>query len=469
MLLPRRNWFASLAVVTFLLPSAWAADSDQPLRRIAFGSCAHQDKPQPIWETIVAAKPDLFLFLGDNIYADTQDLDVMKAKYQKLAAVPGYQKLLKTCPVLATWDDHDYGADDAGATYPKKVESQQIFLDFFGEPKDSPRRQRAGIYDAKVFGPPGKRVQVILLDTRYHRSPLKKREKSAPNEGPYVPNSDPKTTLLGEEQWKWLGEQLRVPAELRLVASSVQVVAEDHGWEKWMNLPHERERLFNLIRDAKAGGVVFLSGDRHLAELSEMDGGVGYPLYDLTASGLNQAAPRWRKLEVNRHRVATMNFGNHFGFITIDWDQKDPRLSLEIRDEDGDATIRQKLALGALKPGFLRARVAGLPRGEAGQPLTLAELGKRVNEEVTLTITVQATGTGTALVFLNSAPDRRDEDNFTVVLDKSAVDGLKKAGIASPQEHFDGKVIRVKGKLSLFKERPQIVVSDPKQIEIVEK
>jgi alkaline phosphatase D len=459
----------TLFAVLFLPCGVRAADADRPLQRIAFGSCAHQDKPQPIWDAIAAVRPDLFLFIGDNIYADTQDMEVMKAKYQKLAEVPGYQKLLKTCPVLATWDDHDYGANDAGADYPKKVESQQLFLDFFGEPTGSPRRKRQGVYDARVFGPPGKRVQVILLDTRYHRSPLKKREKTAPNEGPYLPNSDPKATMLGEAQWKWLEEQLRVPAEVRLAVSSIQVVAEDHGWEKWMNLPHERNRLFQLIRATKAGGVVFLSGDRHLAELSEMDGGAGYPIYDLTASGLNQASQRWRKQEVNRHRVATMNFGNHFGLITIDWDQKDPRLGLQIRDEAGDVTIQQKLPLSVLQPGYLKARVSGLPRGEAGQPLTLAELGKRINEEITLTITVQATGTGSGLIFLNSAPDRRDEDNFTVVLDKAAVEAFKKAGVASPQSRFEGKVVRVKGKLSLFKDRAQIIVSDPKQIEIVEK
>ena len=99
----------------------------------------------------------------------------MRAKYARLAAMPGYQAAQVACPILATWDDHDYGVDDGGGEYPKKVESQQVFLDFFGDPEDSPRRKRQGVYDAEVFGPPGKRVQVILLDTRYFRSPLKKK------------------------------------------------------------------------------------------------------------------------------------------------------------------------------------------------------------------------------------------------------------------------------------------------------
>ena len=158
-----------------IVPAAKAAvpPAALPLSRIAFGSCATQARPQPIWDAVVATRPELTLLLGDNIYGDTLDMDVMRAKYAKLAAMPGFQLLRKTCPILATWDDHDLGANDAGGDYPKKDESQKVFLDFFGDPADSPRRHRPGVYDAKVFGPEGKRVQVIMLDTRYFRSPLK--------------------------------------------------------------------------------------------------------------------------------------------------------------------------------------------------------------------------------------------------------------------------------------------------------
>ena len=103
---------------------------------------------------------------------------VLKAKYEKAAAVPGYQKLLKTCPVLATWDDHDYGKNDAGVEYPQKDQSQQLFLDFYGIPKDSPRRTQKGVYDSVTYGPEGKRVQIIVLDLRYFRSPLKRGKRA---------------------------------------------------------------------------------------------------------------------------------------------------------------------------------------------------------------------------------------------------------------------------------------------------
>ena len=196
-----------------------------------------------------------------------------------------------------------------------------------------------------------------MLDTRYFRSsPLKRKPRALISQGPYVGNPDPNTTILGEDQWRWLAEQLRVPAEIRLLVSSIQVVAEDHGWEKWMNFPHERERLFKLIRDTGAEGVIILSGDRHLAELSMMDAGVGYPIYDLTSSGLNQAARSWRPLETNRHRVATMNWGDNFGVIAIDWDRPDPRISLQIRDVEGDITIQQKINLSTIRRRVARPR-----------------------------------------------------------------------------------------------------------------
>lgn len=324
-------------------------DAQQTISRIAFGSCARQDQPQPIWEPINDSKPDLFLFIGDNIYGDTEDMVLMKSKYDQLAAIPGFAKLRRRVPILATWDDHDFGVNDGGANYAQRAASQKLLLDFFGEPANSPRRQREGVYDEKIYGPAGQRVQIILLDTRYHRSPLKAAPRGTGEEGRYTTDADPHKTMLGPAQWKWLEEQLRQPAELRIIASSIQVIAEDHGWEKWMNFAPERQRLFNLIRTTKATGVLFISGDRHLAELSMMDGGVGYPLYDLTASGMNNASKVWRRFEENRHRIATLNWGDNFGLITIDWQQADPLIALQVRDSAGDIRIQQKLPLSLLQ------------------------------------------------------------------------------------------------------------------------
>lgn len=451
---------------------ATAADDPNIVRsRILFGSCVHQDKAQPVWGAIVAAKPDLFIMAGDNIYGDTKDMNVMRAKYKKLADDPGYQKLLKTCPILATWDDHDFGANDAGATYVKREDSQQIFLDFFGFAKDDPMRTQKGIHHARMFGPPEKKVQVILLDTRYHRSPLRKKPKAITGEGPYEASFDKSMTMLGEEQWKWLGEELKKPAKLRILVSSVQVAAQDHGWEKWMNFPHERERLFKLLQTSKAEGLVIVSGDRHHAELSVIDAGLSYPLFDLTSSGLNQGSKKWRFPEVNQYRVSSMFHGNNFGAILVDWGEVDPVVRLQIRDETGEVTIQEKITLGLLKPGLMKSKgtAAGVVAKVNGQPLDAERLKNLLNTEVTVEMMVVGTGAAKTggLTFLNSAADRGSATNMTVVVNKKVQDELKATGIGDVRSHFEGKRIRVVGVLSTYQDRPQIIVAEAGKIAIV--
>lgn len=336
---------------------------DTVVSRIAFGACARQDRPQPIWDAIVDAQPQRFIFLGDNIYADTEDMDVMRQKYALLGAQPGYQKLKSFCPILATWDDHDYGVNDGGVEYPKKRESQQVFLDFFEVPANDPRRRREGVYSAQVFGPVGKRVQVILLDARYFRSPLTvgfvPGEPGEGYRGKYAPNSDPSATMLGEAQWKWLEEQLQVPAEVRILGSGVQVLSNLHGSEMWGNFPRERTRLLELLRKTRAEGVVFLSGDRHLSEISCMTAedpeGIGYPLYDVTSTSLNVPSGNFTKAgtrfanEINPYRVGLTYFETNFGMIRIDWDAADPVLRLQICDEQGAVVLQQRLPLSRLR------------------------------------------------------------------------------------------------------------------------
>lgn len=333
------------------------------ISRVAFGSCARQNQPQPIWDAVVATEPQLFVFLGDNIYADTEDMDVMRAKYQQLGDQPGFKKLKTTCPILATWDDHDYGVNDGGAEYPKKRESQQVFLDFFGAPADDIRRTREGVYSAQVYGPPGKRLQIILLDARYFRSPLKTGyEPSEPGEGfrgKYMPNTDADATVLGDAQWTWLEKQLRVPAEVRIIGSGVQVIPDEHGSEHWGNFPLERQRLFDLIRTTGANGVVLLSGDRHLAEISRLPAespqGVGYPLFDVTSSSLNVPSGNFTKAgtrfanEINSYRMGLTYFETNFGCVQIDWEAADPVIRLQVRDEQGGVVLQQRMPLSQLR------------------------------------------------------------------------------------------------------------------------
>lgn len=347
-------FFLVFAYCLNALTAAPALSEPLVIERVAFGSCGAEDKPQPIWEEVLNAEPDLWIWAGDNIYGDTEDMAEMRAKYALLRAQSGYAALLsRRIPVLATWDDHDYGANDVGRTYPMREASQQVFLDFFGVPEDSPRRKRAGVYHAEIFGPPGKRLQVILLDTRYHRSDLQKYPVD-PDSGlaAYRPNIDREATVLGEEQWQWLGEQLRKPAELRLIVSSIQVISGEHIWEKWMNFPDEYRRLQALIRETGAEGVLFLSGDRHHAELSRLSADlVGYPLYDLTSSGINKSRPRQstRRPEPNRHRLGRTYNGDHFGLVEIDWEEPDPVIRLSIVTGEGERPIQHALTLSELR------------------------------------------------------------------------------------------------------------------------
>lgn len=351
------------ATTLFIIPvmlGFWACsvskkeqNSSPALQTIAFGSCASQEKPQPVWEAVVNKSPDLFVFVGDNIYADTEDMSVMKNKYAKLAAKPGYQKLRDTCKILATWDDHDYGVNDGGATYPEREESQKVFLDFFEVDENSPRRKRPGIYGAEMFGPPGKRVQVILLDTRYFKSKQvpnrqSKEEKEQKNlVGWYLPTDDTTTTILGEAQWKWLEEQLRKEADVRIIASSIQVVAYEKGMESWGNFLHERKRLFELIDKTNAGGVIFISGDVHFSEISKTDEGP-YPLYDFTSSGLTNSSEEWSEA-INSFRIGNAYPKPNFGLISIDWNEEDPLITLQTISVGEEVKIEQKVRLSALE------------------------------------------------------------------------------------------------------------------------
>jgi alkaline phosphatase D len=320
----------------------------EPVTRVLFGSCVKQDLPTPIFQTMMSAPADMAIFLGDNIYADTSDMSVMRAKYDQLAANKDFARLRAAVPILATWDDHDYGVNDGGADFPMREAAQQEFLRFWNEPEDSPRHGREGVYDAHIFGPKGKRLQVILLDTRYFRSPLKTGERRVG--GPYVPDADPSKTMLGVGQWKWLAEQLRKPAELRVIATGIQCIPEAAGQETWSNLPLERDRLFKLIQDTKAAGVILVSGDRHWSELSLLSEDVPYPMYELTASSFNQIHPRGTPTE-NRFRASDTTYHReNYGVLTIDWDTSDPTVTMQIRDMEGGVRIEKKIGIGELQP-----------------------------------------------------------------------------------------------------------------------
>lgn len=304
------------------------------VQRIGFGSCANQNSPQPVWDVISEAKPDLFLFIGDNIYADTEDMQEMERKYNQLGSKPEFAHFRASCPVLATWDDHDYGINDGGSEYPKKEQSKKLLLDFFGEPADSQRRQRPGIFTSYYYGPPGKRLQVILLDLRWFRTPL----YVDPNSHAYLPITYSDAELIGGEQWQWLEHELKQPADLRLIASSIQFCSPEHPWEKWANYPKDKARILRLFDELNIKNAFFISGDMHFGELSAEKTPHGFEVFDVTSSGMNFVEPGSQYK--NKNRISLFDKTPNFGFIEINWSKTAIAVSLQVRSSLGEIPIK---------------------------------------------------------------------------------------------------------------------------------
>jgi alkaline phosphatase D len=319
--------------------SALAQDSGQALERIAFGSCNREYKAQPLWNAIREGKPDVWVWLGDIVYARAGDLADLARRYRAAKDHPGYKSLREQCRVLGTWDDHDYGQSEGGKQYSNKVESQRLLLDFLDEPPESSRRKQAGVFAAYTFGPPGRRVKIILLDCRYHRD--------KPGIG---------ADILGSEQWQWLEQQLRArDADVYLIGSGIQVIASEHPYEKWADFPQARQRLLDLIAGSGARNVIFLSGDRHLGEISRLhDPRHPEPLYDITSSGMTHHAKNNFfhnfQRERNRFRCGQNCLDLNFGLVALNWEATPPTATLQIRDAHNAVRVEEKINLTQQAP-----------------------------------------------------------------------------------------------------------------------
>lgn len=322
---PNRSWKATHS-------DRPSFSSSRELHRIAFGSCNKVRKPQPLWSVIRGTNPDLWIWLGDTIYADTTNMEKMERLYRKQLKQPEYARFRRSVPIIGVWDDHDYGRNDAGASYPRKEISEELFLDFIGEPHESPRRETEGVYASYTFGPPARRVKIILLDTRYHREPGGKR-----------------ADILGEKQWTWLRSELSgSKARLHIIGSSIQVIPEQHRYEKWANYPRARKRLFQLFQETDTDGMLLISGDRHFAEMSKYSGRhTNAPIYEVTSSGMTHP---WKDFpgEENRYRTGAVFHRKNFGMIRIHWDRDPVKISLEIHDVQNDMPLKKTISLPGL-------------------------------------------------------------------------------------------------------------------------
>lgn len=306
-------------------------DTKKVYTKIGFGSCLHQKQAHPILTPILSEKFDLFLGLGDNVYASHSNDKPIPAMYALLAKSADYLKLRKEVPTLATWDDHDYGQGDGGKDNPDKSIALEIFKKFFKVSSDLIDKNQEGIYHSVTLGPRNKDVQMILLDTRSFRDSLEKHTAPKHPLDIYQPTQDKSKTLLGEKQWLWLESELKKPSRLKVIVSSIQFLPEEHGFEKWANFPHERDRLTQLLKKTKAKTILVLSGDRHMAEFSKLSVGKQTQIIELTSSGLNR--PSNLLNEPNKHRIGKYYGQVNYGSLEIDWAKYQAKIS--IKDVNG--------------------------------------------------------------------------------------------------------------------------------------
>ncbi len=310
-----------LGVIVFLLGCKKKENPKDSTFVVALGSCNMSQEPNPFWDDILAENPDVWIWGGDIVYADTDNIERLRAIYAQQDTVQGYAALKAEVPIIGTWDDHDFGLNDGGAEFAVKKESQQVFLDFMGVPKDSERRNQEGIYTSHDYETPNGKVKILILDTRYFRSELVNDEDP---DRRYKPNLADDATVLGEAQWKWLQNELNTSdADFNLIMSSIQFLSGEHGFETWGNFPKEVEKLENMIVDSKARGVMILSGDRHISEFSRKTlPGMSYPLIDFTSSGLTHSYFSYSG-EPNRYRVGDVISSKSYGTITLNLKSKE--------------------------------------------------------------------------------------------------------------------------------------------------
>lgn len=304
---------------------------------IALGSCNKQDSPQIMWDDIINEAPDMWIWLGDNIYGDSEDPAVLSAKYEKQLQNQEYQTLLRGTKIVGTWDDHDYGKNNAGKELKSKKVSRDLLFNFLDVDKSHSAWKREGAYIAHDLVKEGIKVKVILLDSRYFRdaAPMKNKRYLKP-EG---------ADVLGEAQWLWLDSLLtNSDADIHLIGNGIQVIAEDHRFEKWANFPSARHRLFELISTKKISRPVLMSGDRHLSELSAIQvDGLELPLYDITSSGLTHSY-RGFSGEENQHRIGEVIPEKSYAVLAINKSGVDS-IKVELRFMGDGQKLFQKFQL----------------------------------------------------------------------------------------------------------------------------
>jgi alkaline phosphatase D len=290
---------------------------------VGFGSCPRfgEDRLQPIWSAVDAFEPDLFLWIGDNIYGDSLYPTILREEYRRQRDIATLQPVLHSVSHLAVWDDHDYGLNNHNKSNPIKESALEIFKQYWANPSyglpDVP-----GVFFRYSYG----QVDFFFVDDRYYRD-----ADSDPD--------SPEKTMLGTSQLSWLKTELEASTAIFkvLVAGGGWNNGKGVGEDSWASFQRERNEIFDFIRDQEISGVIFLSGDTHVGELNVIPWSEtgGYDYYDFGSSPLAQATPdSWLERRPER-RIRSVYFqGSNFGLVEFLFEPT-PRLTYRLIDTQG--------------------------------------------------------------------------------------------------------------------------------------
>ncbi len=247
---------------------------------------------------MAAAKPDLTLWLGDNVYYREADYDSpasMAARWRHDRKVPELQGLLAIGNHAAIWDDHDYGPNDANSSFVLKEHALELFKRYWANPSHG-LPGVPGIFTSFRHGD----AEFFLLDNRWYRDADKL--------------TDDKKTMFGERQLRWLKNALvNSTATFKFIVAGSQMLDRSSPFEGWRHFSAERENFLDWLGRQRVNGVFFLSGDRHRTELLRWERPGLYPLYELTCSPLTAGSYDLAKVPtdpglVEGTRVGEQNF-----------------------------------------------------------------------------------------------------------------------------------------------------------------
>ena len=309
--------------------------------RIGFGSCLKQNKAMPIFDSIKKDNLDLFLMIGDNVYGDSEkeDLDELKLAYK--TQEQNFKMMNLDFPFQAIWDDHDYGMNDAGANYPYKKKSKELFLSFWNVPSHDIRRTREGLYFDLIYKINNKNLQILFLDTRTFRDSLLPSDNfGATGKERYIPNLDSSLTILGTNQWNWLREKISQKVDFRIIVSSIQFLPIGHGWESWNNFPHERKKLINMIDKASLNQTLVISGDRHRGGIYKFKTATDKVISEVTSSSLNASFPN--EEEYGPLRIGNTFIEENYGLIYFNSENND--MFVDLKNIEGESIRNTKIS-----------------------------------------------------------------------------------------------------------------------------